>query len=110
MSASPLRSVDGRFRRPTAVELFASQAPVQGGATGDLAWLDKALAPARRRARAVDGPLPPPEPATPASEPAPPPGPSPRPGRIPSGPMGAPPAADLIRQALRGLSRHNPVL
>jgi hypothetical protein len=73
--------------------------------TGDLGWVDKALAKSRERARAWSGPVPepaPPEPAPP--EPAPPepaPGPSGAAGKIPAGPMGAPPAADLIRQAVR---------
>jgi hypothetical protein len=108
----PLRSADGRFRALTAVERFARLAPVQDGAAGDLAWLDAALAPARRRARAVDGPATDPAPPAPVPEPAPPPGPSPAPGRVPAGPMGSSPAGDLdlIRQALRGrLSRHNPL-
>ena len=109
----PLRSPDGRFRAPTATEeRFARLAPVQGGATGDLGWLDRALAGARDRAGAVNDPAPPPvPPSPPAPEPAPPPpGPSQPPGKlIPAGPMGTSPSGDLIRQALRGSSRHNPV-
>jgi hypothetical protein len=97
MTTDPLRSPDGRFRSPTATERFARLAP-RGGATGDLGWLDAALAPARRRAAALDGPVPPPEPGppTPAPEPARPP------GRIPAGPMGGSRASgDLIRMVLR---------
>jgi hypothetical protein len=99
MSASdPLRSPDGRFRAPTPTELFARLAPVPGGAAGNLDWLDKALAPARRRARAVDGP---------ATDPAPPaPAPEPPAGTIiPAGPRGAPASRDLIRDALHRI-RH----
>jgi hypothetical protein len=100
--SDPLRSPDGRFRAPTATERFALHAPGPGKVTGDLAWLDRALAPSRRRARAVDGPVPKPDPMAPAPEPAPPPEPSPPPGRIPAGPMGgSPPSGDLIRDALR---------
>jgi hypothetical protein len=103
MSASdPLRSPDGRFRAPTATERFARLAPAPQPMTGDLAWLDAALAPARQRARALDGPAT--EPAPPAPEPQPQPGPG-RPsgaaGKIPAGPRGAPPTGDLIRDALR---------
>jgi hypothetical protein len=99
MSASdPLRSPDGRFRAPTATERFAFQAPVREGATGDLDWLDRALAPARRRAAALDGPVPEPGPSP---EPAPPPEPSQPPGRIPAGPRGSPPSGDPLRDAIR---------
>jgi hypothetical protein len=112
----PLRSPDGRFRAPTATEeRFARLAPVQGGATGDLGWLNRALAKTRDRAHAVNGSVPEPAPPSPpAPEPAPPPpGLSQPPGKlIPAGPMGgAPSGGDLIRQALRGPSRrHNPLL
>jgi hypothetical protein len=96
--ADPLRSPDGRFRRPTAVEaLFARQAP-QGGATGDLDWLDKALAASRRRAHAAHGPATDP---APAPEPEPQPEPAPSGPQIPAGPMGSPPTGDLLRDALR---------
>lgn len=102
MSASdPLRSPDGRFRGPTATEQFALLAPVQGGVTGDLDWLDRALVKARERARALDGPVPEPEPPVPAPEPQPGPGPSASAGKIPAGPMGSPPTGDPIRDALR---------
>jgi hypothetical protein len=102
--SDPLRDDAGRFRRPTAVELFARQAPVQGGATGDLSWLDRALAPSRRRAHAVHGPATDPAPA-PVPEPQPEPAPSGP--QIPAGPMGRPPTGDLLRDALRrGRHRH----
>jgi hypothetical protein len=104
MSATdPLRSPDGRFRAPTLTERFALQAPVQGGATGDLSWLDAALAPARRRARAVDGPAVEPAPPAPVPGPQPGPGPSAAAGRmIPAGPhIGSAPSGDLIRAVLR---------
>src|SRR5262249_51955490 len=99
--SDPLRSPDGRFRAPTATERFARLAPVQGGATGDLDWLDKALAPSRKRARAGNGPAA--DPAPPAPEPGPRPGPAPSvaAGKIPAGPRGSPPTGDLIRDALR---------
>jgi hypothetical protein len=98
--SDPLRGADGRFREPTATERFARLAPVHGGATGDLDWLDRALAPARRRAAAVDGPVPDPEPPTP--EPAPPPEPSHPAGTIvPAGPQGRPRTADPVRDAIR---------
>jgi hypothetical protein len=90
MSASDrLRSPDGRFRR---------------GATGDLAWLDRALAPARRRAHALDGPATDPAPA-PAPEPSPEPAPSGP--QIPAGPMGSPPTGDLIRDTIRRWHRRH---
>jgi hypothetical protein len=101
MSSDPLRAPDGRFRAPTPSERFARQAPAGGGATGDLGWLDRALAPARRRARAVNGPATA-DPAPPAPEPEPPaPGPSAAPGRIPAGPRGRPPTGDPLRDAIR---------
>jgi hypothetical protein len=105
MSASdPLRGADGRFRRPTATEQFARQAPVQGGAAGDLSWLDKALAPARQRARALDGPATDPAPA-PAPEPQP--GPAPSGPQIPAGPMGTAPTGDPLRDAIRRWHRQH---
>ncbi len=70
----------------------------------DLEWLNAALAPARQRAHAVDGPATGPGPAPPAPEPEPQPGPGPSPlGKlIPAGPMtDSPPDGDLIRDALR---------
>jgi hypothetical protein len=90
--ADRLRSPDGRFRR---------------GATGDLSWLDKALAPARQRARAVDGPATDPAPPAPEPEPQPGRGPSAPAGKmIPAGPMGGSPASgDLIRDTLRRINR-----
>jgi hypothetical protein len=102
--SDPLRSADGKFRAPTATELFARLAPAPGGATGDLDWLDKALAPSRERARAVGGPATDPAPPAPAPEP-PPPEPSPPPGRIPAGPRGSLPSGDLIRDAMRRYRR-----
>jgi hypothetical protein len=91
-ASDQLRSPDGRFRR---------------GAAGDLSWLDNALTKARQRARAVDGPVPPPEPTTPASEPAPPPEPSQPAGRmIAAGPRGSLPTGDPIRDAIRRYQRH----
>jgi hypothetical protein len=105
MSASdPLRAPDGRFRAPTATERFARQAPAPGGATGDLSWLDRALAPARQRARAVDGPVT--DLAPPAPVPEPQPGPGPSGPQIPAGPMGSPPTGDLIRDTIRRYHRH----
>jgi hypothetical protein len=87
----PLRGPDGRFRRATPGEQFARQAQVPGGATGDL--VRDALA-------ARHGP---PEPAPPAPVPPVP--------VIPAGPRGgARHGGDLVRQALRGLQRHNPSL
>jgi hypothetical protein len=104
MSASdPLRSPDGRFRAPTATERFARQAPVQGGATGDLSWLDKALEKSRRRAAALDGPVPALAPPAPVPEPQPEPAPSGP--QIPAGPMGTAPTGDLLRDALRRINR-----
>jgi hypothetical protein len=70
--------------------------------TGDLGWLDRALAPSRQRARAVDSPVPEPAPPTPP-EPEPPAGPSPPPGKmVPAGPMSGSPASggDFIRAVL----------
>jgi hypothetical protein len=78
-----VRGPDGRFRR---------------GATGDLAWLDKALAPARRRAHALNGPVS--DPAPPAPVPEPQPEPAPSGPQIPSGPMGTAPTGDVIRDTL----------
>ena len=98
-----LRSPDGRFRGPTPTERFALQAPARGEATGDLDWLDRALAPARRRAAALDGPVPEPGPSP---EPAPPPEPSPPAGKmIPAGPHGSPPSGDPLRDAIRRYRR-----
>ena len=73
--------------------------------SSDLDWLDRALAKARQRNHAVDGPVPQaPPPAAPAPEPEPP---LPRGPAIPAGPRGdAPPTGDLIRDALRRLHRH----
>jgi hypothetical protein len=73
--------------------------------SGDLGWLDAALAPARERARAVDGPVTDPAPPAPEPEPQPAPGPSGAAGKIPAGPRGTPPSGDLIRDALRRLRR-----
>jgi hypothetical protein len=80
------------------------------GEPDSLAWLDRGLEQARRRAVAVNGPVPPPEPgpSPPAPEPEPPaPEPSPQAGKmIPAGPMGGPPSGDLIRYALRRMTGH----
>ena len=96
-----LRSPDGRFRGPTPTARFALQAPARGEATGDLDWLDRALAGARKRARAVNGPASEPEPPTPASpEPSPPAG-----KMIPAGPHGSPPSGDPLRDAIRRYRR-----
>jgi hypothetical protein len=84
-----LRDPSGRFRGPTPTE-----------AAGDLSWLDKALAPSRKRARAVDGPAADPAPPAPEPpEPAPAPGP-PSPPAIPAGPRDTAPTGDLIRDAM----------
>jgi hypothetical protein len=80
-----VRGPDGRYRR---------------GATGDLAWLDKALAPARQRAHALDGPV-----TDPAPVPEPQPEPAPSGPQIPAGPHGSPPTGDLIRDTLRRYRR-----
>jgi hypothetical protein len=99
MSASdPRRSPDGRFRSLTATERFARLAPVPGGATGDLSWLDKALAPSRKRASAVNGPA---DPAPTPPEPEPPAPSAPSGKMIPAGPRGGAVSGDLIRDALR---------
>jgi hypothetical protein len=82
-----LRGPDGRFRL---------------GATGDLSWLDAALAPARARARALDGPATDP---TPAPVPEPQPEPAPSGPQIPAGPRGTAPTGDLIRDTLRRYRR-----
>jgi hypothetical protein len=105
--SDPLRSPDGRFRAPTATERFARQAPAQGGETGDLDWLDRALAKSRRRAAAVYGPATDPalSPAAESPEPSSPPQPSAASAMIPAGPRGGPPTGDPIRDALRRYRR-----